>query len=154
MRTHAIINYPKVAPEPYRLLGQIRAWLDGASVDQTLRSLLEVRVSQINGCALCLDIHTGEARERGVPQQLLDVLSAWREAPLLFTDAQRAALAWAEAVTRVPEGAPPPELVEAMRPHFTDEQIVALSWAVIAMNAWNRLAVSFGYSPRPRREAR
>jgi len=150
MPLNARINYTKVAPAPYRLLGDIKRWLDQADLDQRLRSLLEVRVSQINGCALCLDIHMREARELGVTQQQLDVLTAWREAPMLFTDAQRAALNWAESVTLMPERGAHDAAFEPLRAHFTEAQIVALSWAIIAMNSWNRLAVGFGFNPRPR----
>lgn len=146
----ARVNYPKVAPEPYRLLGQIKQWLDEADIDQPLRHMLDVRVSQLNGCALCLDIHAREALGSGVTQQQLNVLSAWSEAPLLFTDAQQAALAWAETLTLQAQRGVHDADFEPLRQHFSESQIVALTWAVIAMNSWNRLAVGFGMNPRPR----
>lgn len=148
--SNARLNYPKIAPEPFSSLREVRVWLDGAEVDQRLRSLLEMRVSQINGCAFCLDIHAREARERGVTQQQLDVLSAWREAPLLFTDAERAALEWAECVTRIERDGVPQERFDTLAAHFGESQITALTWAIVAMNSWNRLAVAFFMNPRPR----
>lgn len=151
--SHARLNYPKIAPEPFNSLRTIREWLDAAEIDQRVRSLIEFRVSQINGCAFCLDIHAREARERGVSQQTLDVVSAWRETPLLFSDAERAALQWAESVTRIEMHAAPTEHYESLRSHFSDAQIVALTWAIVAMNAWNRLAVAFFMNPRPRADS-
>ncbi len=150
---NARINYTKTAPEPYRLMGETKKWLDDADLDQRLRSLLEVRISQINGCALCLDIHAREARDLGVPQQTLDVLPAWREAPMVFTDRERAALEWAETVTLIAANGAHDEDFEPLREHFSEDQIVALTWAIIAMNSWNRLAVGFGFNPRPRKDA-
>jgi AhpD family alkylhydroperoxidase len=147
---NARINYTKVAPEPYRLQSEIKKWLDSADIDQRLRHILDVRVSQINGCALCLDIHAREARESGVTQQILDVLPAWREAPMLFTDAERAALDWAETLTLMPERGAHDSQFNPLREHYTESQIVALTWAILAMNTWNRLAVGFGFNPRPR----
>lgn len=150
----ARLNYPKIAPEPYAALRAIHAWLDTSDLDQRLRSLLEMRVSQFNGCAFCLDIHAREARSRGVTQQTLDVLSAWREAPLLFTDAERAALEWAESVTSIERDGAPQRLFDALASHYSESQIAALTWAVVAMNSWNRLAVAFFMNPRPHAEDR
>lgn len=149
----ARINYTKVAPEPYRLLVEIRKWLDASGLDARLRALLEVRVSQINGCGLCLDIHSTEARGHGVTQQQLDCLTAWRESPMVFSDLERAALEWAESITMIADRGADDEDFGELRAHLTDEQMVALTWAVIAMNSWNRLAVGFGFNPRPRKRA-
>ncbi|MBX3351396.1 MAG: carboxymuconolactone decarboxylase family protein [Phycisphaeraceae bacterium] len=149
---HARMNYPKVAPEPFASLRAINAWLDAADIDPRLRSLIEMRVSQMNGCAFCLDIHAREARDRGVPQQVLDVLPAWKEAPLLFSDAERAALEWAESVTRIESGGVPQDHFDALSARFSESQIAAMTWAVIAMNSWNRLAVAFFMNPRPRHD--
>ena len=151
--SNARLNYPKTAPEPYRLLGEIKQWLDNAEIDQRLRGLLDVRISQLNGCAFCLDIHTREAIEHGVTRQQLDVLTAWHEAPMLFSDAERAALEWAEAMTLLPEVGAPDATFETLREHFSEAQIVTLTWAIVAMNSWNRLAVGFGVNPRPRKDA-
>ena len=148
---NARINYTKVAPDPYRLQSQIKQWLESADIDQRLRHLLDVRVSQINGCALCLDIHAREARESGVTQQVLDVLPAWREAPMLFSDAERAALDWAESLTLIADRGAHDEEFNPLLEHFTEAQIVALTWVILAMNTWNRLAVGFGFNPRPRK---
>ncbi len=148
---NARINYTKVTPEPFQHLVEIKKWLDAADIDQRLRSLLDVRISQINGCAFCLDIHGREAREHGVTQQQLDVLTAWRESPELFTDLDRAALEWAESITLLPERGARDEDFDPLREHLSDEQIATLTWAIVAMNSWNRLAVGFGFTPRPRK---
>lgn len=147
----ARINYTKVAPEPYRMLLEVRKWLDASGLDLRLRALLEVRISQINGCGLCVDIHSQEARQHGVPQQHLDCLPAWRECPLVYSDLERAALEWAESITLLADRGADDEDFGEIRGHLTDEQLVALTWAIVAMNSWNRLALAFGFNPRPRR---
>jgi AhpD family alkylhydroperoxidase len=149
--SNARINYTKVTPDPYKHLVEIKKWLDAANIDQRLRSLLDVRISQINGCAFCLDIHAREARQHGVTQQQLDVMTAWRESPELFSELERAALEWAESITLIADRGAHDEDFDPLREHLSDEQIAALTWAIVAMNSWNRLAVSFGFTPRPRK---
>ena len=120
-----------------------------ASVDAKLRALLEIRVSQINGCVYCVDLHTQQAREAGETQQRLDCLPVWRERPF-FDPAEKAALDWAEAVTRLPDSGAPDALFSALQQHYSDAQIVDLTLIVAQMNAWNRLAVSFSHVPEAR----
>ena len=117
-----------------------------ASIDARLRALVELRVSQINGCAYCVDLHSTEARAAGETQQRLDCLTVWEEVPF-FSEAEKAALAWTEAVTLISETGAPEPLYEALKAHYSDQQIVDLTLIIAQMNAWNRLAISFRHLP-------
>ena len=116
------------------------------SIDAGLRALVELRVSQINGCAYCVALHSDEARQVGETQQRLDCLTVWREVAF-FTDAEKAALGWAEAVTKVTEAGVPEPLFRTLSEHFSQEQVVDLTLIIAQMNAWNRVAISFGHVP-------
>ena len=122
---------------------------DMPSVDSKLRAVIELRVSQINGCAYCVDLHTQEARAAGETQQRLDCLTVWREVAF-FDDAEMAALAWAEAITLISETGAPQAIYSALAPHFSEHQIVDLTLIIAQMNAWNRLAIGFGHRPAAR----
>lgn len=124
---------------------------DITSIDEKLCALVELRVSQINGCVYCVDLHTMQARAAGETQQRLDCLPVWRECPF-FDDHECAAFAWAEAVTLISEDGAPQALFENLKTHFSDEQIVDLTLIIAQMNAWNRLAISFGHVPEVRNE--
>ncbi|WP_299722276.1 carboxymuconolactone decarboxylase family protein [uncultured Tateyamaria sp.] len=124
---------------------------DMPSIDRKLRAVIELRVSQINGCAYCVDLHTHEARQAGETRQRLDCLTVWREVPF-FDATERAALDWAEAVTLIADKGAPPRLFDALSAHFSEQQIVDLTLIVAQMNAWNRLAISFGHKPEARDE--
>src|SRR3546814_21161729 len=113
--------------------------LDG--VDKPLMELVKIRVSQINGCAYCLDMHTKDARALGETEQRIYALSAWRETPF-FTDRERAALAWAEANTLLPQGVSP-QLFEAVREYFSEAQLANLNLAIAPIQAWNPFGGSF-----------
>jgi len=141
---NARMNYGKVAPEPPE--ADVRAGGVPPRVRARTRLLerVKTRVSQINGCAFCLDMHTQDARAAGETEQRLYLLSAWREAPF-YSDRERAALAWAEALTRL-DGVPD-EVYEDVRGHFTEKELVDLTYAVVAINGWNRLAISFRAVP-------
>lgn len=119
------------------------------SIDEKLRAVIELRVSQINGCVYCVDLHTTQARAAGENQRRLDCLPVWQECSF-FDQRERAALAWAEAVTLLPEGGAPINLFNDLKADFTDTEIVDLTLIIAQMNAWNRLAVSFGHLPDPR----
>lgn len=123
-----------------------RAKRDMTSIPIGLRALIELRVSQINGCAYCVDTHVAEARAAGESQRRLDNLVTWPEAPF-FDAAEKAALAWAEAVTLITKTGAPEGLLDALRPHYSDVEIVDLTLIIAQMNAWNRLAISFGHGP-------
>jgi uncharacterized peroxidase-related enzyme len=119
------------------------------SIDSQLRAMVEVRVSQINGCVYCVDLHANQARDAGETQQRLDCLAVWRECPF-FEDSERSALAWAEAVTLLPETTAPDDLYDGLKAHFSERQIVDLTLIISLMNAWNRLAVGFRHLPDAR----
>lgn len=140
------IAYGKVSPEGVAILGTLENYLKGCGLDPGLLELVKLRSSQINGCAFCIDMHTKDARSRGESEQRLYALSAWRETPF-YTVRERAALEWAEAVTKVSDHQVPDELYELVKPHFTEKELVDLTLAVIAINAWNRLAISFRTTP-------
>ena len=116
--------------------------LIAASLDPTLAELVKIRSSQINGCANCLNMHTVFARERGETEQRIYLLSAWREAPC-YTDKERAALAWTDALTRISEGHTHESAYEALKTHFTEEEQVKLTLLINVINGWNRLAIGF-----------
>ena len=119
-----------------------------ASLDPTLASLVEIRASQINGCANCINLHTTMARERGETEQRLHLVVAWREAPC-FSERERAALAWTEALTRLSEGRAFEAAYETLKDHFDPEEQVKLTMAINIINGWNRLSVGFGYWIEP-----
>jgi len=119
------------------------------SIDNKLRALVELRVSQINGCVYCVDVHASQAMAEGETQQRLDCLAVWRECPF-FDESERAALAWAEAVTLLPETNAPDDLYDSLKEHFSEQQIVDLTFIISLMNAWNRLAVGFRHLPDAR----
>ena len=127
---------------------QMKSWM-GTSIaiagglEPSLVSLVEVRASQINGCANCINMHTTQARERGETEQRLYLLSAWREAPC-YTDRERAALGWTEAMTRLSEGHALDRVSATLKEHFTEEEQVKLTLMINVINGWNRLAVGFG----------
>ena len=135
------IDYKQVAPEAYKAMLGIETYVRGSGLEHSLLELVKTRVSQINGCAHCLDMHTKEARAAGETEQRLYGLSAWREAPY-YSERERAALAWTEAVTRI-NGDVDDTTYQAARAHFNDKEIVDLTLAVIAINSWNRLAIPF-----------
>ena len=128
-----------------------KAKADMPSIDKKLRAVVELRVSQINGCAYCVDLHTTEARRAGETTQRLDCLTVWREVTF-FDDAEKAALEWTEAITTVATNGAPEHLYNALTEHFSEEEVVDLTLIIAQMNAWNRLAISFGHGPDVRGE--
>src|SRR5215831_7122385 len=116
-----------------------------AKLEPSLFELIKIRASQINGCAYCIDMHTKDARAAGETEQRIYALNAWRETPF-FSDRERAALAWTEAVTRIGGGVPDDLYAEA-RGQSSEKELVDLTWAVAAINAWNRVAISFRSVP-------
>ena len=137
------LNWFEVAPDGAKaLLGIHHYILDRTALPEELIHLVFLRVSQINGCAHCLDMHTKEARASGETEQRLHVLAAWRDAPF-YSGRERAALAWAEALTQISTHAISDELFAEARDHFGEKGLVDLTLAIIAINGWNRLAVPF-----------
>ncbi len=141
------IDYRRVAPGVTEAMRALERYVRESGLEPTLLELVKVRASQINGCAYCLDMHTKDARARGESEQRLYALSAWREAPF-YTDRERAALAWTEALTLVAVDHVPDAVYEEARRHFTEKELVDLTVAVVAINGWNRLAIALR-SPVP-----
>lgn len=136
------INYRELLPDAAKaMLGVERVAISGLD-DPRLLALIKIRASQINGCAYCVRLHAAEARGHGETNERLDMVAVWREANC-FGRAERAALAWCEALTLLPDSGAPDELFDALARHFTSQQIAALTVAIVAINGWNRLNVAF-----------
>lgn len=140
------IDYFSTKPDFITELRAITKTQEQFGLDAKLRALVETRVSQINGCAYCTDLHSREARQRGERQQRLDSLPVWRESPF-FTVRERAALAWAESVTRIAETHAGVAEYQGLTQHFSETEIVELSLSVSLANFWNRIAVGFRKMP-------
>jgi AhpD family alkylhydroperoxidase len=140
------LDAAKLAPEPQHAMYALGKYLAKCGLEANLLELVKTRASQINGCAFCLDMHTKDARAAGETEQRLYTLSAWRETPF-FSDRERAALAWTEAVTQISHGGVSEELFAEARKQFSEKELVDLTWAVAAINAWNRIAISFHMVP-------
>jgi AhpD family alkylhydroperoxidase len=147
MTVETRLDYTKLAQEPVKAMHALGAYLARCGLEKRLLELVRIRVSQINGCAFCLDMHTKDSRAEGDTEQRIYLLNAWawRETPF-FTNRERAALAWAEAVTFISDGVPDPVYSEA-REHFTEKELADLTWAVVAINGWNRVAISLRCVP-------
>ena len=136
----------RLAPDGRQAMAGLQAYVNRSGIESTLLELVKIRASQINGCAFCLAMHVRDARAQGEREARLDLLPAWREAPL-YTARERAALAWAEAVTLITDGHVPDAVYEAARREFGDKELVDLTYAVVAINGWNRLAIAFRKPP-------
>jgi AhpD family alkylhydroperoxidase len=140
------IHYSKVSPGAYHAMLGLEKYLRECGLEEKLLNLIKLRASQINGCAYCLDMHWKDLRALGENEQRLYSLDAWRESPY-YTDRERAALAWTEAVTLVAQTHVPDEVYEQARKEFDEKQLADLTLAVAAINAWNRLAISARTTP-------
>lgn len=129
-------------PAAYDAVLGLERYMRRSGMDERLYELVKIRASQLNGCAFCLDMHNRDARAAGEDQRRLDVLSAWREAPSLFTDKERAALAFTEAVTLIARGGVPDDVWDEAARQFDKAEVVHLLMAVATINVWNRLAVT------------
>jgi AhpD family alkylhydroperoxidase len=136
------VNFYEKGFKAIRPLFSIGAYLSKSPIEQSLLDLVSFRVSEINGCAYCLDMHSKDLRALGETEQRLYMLDAWREAPL-YTDRERAALAWAEAVTKLEKKNVPDDVYEQAQSQFSDAELVDLTMAVIGINSWNRLNIAF-----------
>ena len=136
------MNFYQAAPDTIKALTALEAQVQSSGLEQSLIELVKTRASQINGCAYCIDMHTADARKHGETEQRLYLLNAWRESPL-YTDRERAALAWTEALTLIAETHAPDDLYEAMRAQFSESEAVNLTVLIGAINAWNRVAIGF-----------
>ena len=140
------IRYPRVAPGAVHAMNGLGNYVKSAGLEPSLLDLVKLRASQINGCAYCVDMHWKDARAAGETEQRLYGVSVWRESPY-YTERERAALAWAEALTRIAEDEISDELYEETRKHFDEKALVDLSLAIVEINGWNRLAKTFRTVP-------
>ncbi len=140
------INVAEAGQGALKAMLGLSAHLAKSGLEKALLALVDFRVSQINGCAYCLDMHSKDLRAAGETEQRLYLLDAWRESPF-YTDRERAALAWAEAVTLVTDGHVPDEVYEQARTQFGEEELANLTLAVVAINGWNRLNIAFRTEP-------
>lgn len=136
------LDWAKTSPEALKAMMAVQGFTDKSSLDHKLIELIKIRASQINGCAYCLDMHTKDAIAIGESEQRLHVVAAWREAPF-YSEQERAALAWCESLTEISSKGAPEKLFKDLQKHFTNEQIVELTLAIVVINGWNRLAVGF-----------
>jgi AhpD family alkylhydroperoxidase len=137
----ARFNFMKAAPEAYAAMLGLEKYLHECGLERPLLLLVKLRASQINGCAYCLDMHWKDLRASGETEQRMYSLDAWRECPY-YTERERAALAWAEALTQIAKDHAPDAVYEEVRAHFNEKEICDLSLAVATINAWNRLVIS------------
>jgi AhpD family alkylhydroperoxidase len=154
----ARLDVQKIAPGAVQALLGVETYVRKAwHGEPLLLELIKMRASQINGCAYCIDMHSKDARAEGESEQRLYALSAWRETPF-FTDRERAALAWTEAITLISQEHAPDRIYNDVRQHFTDQELVDLTMAIVAINGWNRMAIGFRalageYQPPVRKHA-
>jgi len=140
------INYAKAAPGVYEAMDALDQYLARCGLERALLYLVQLRASQINGCAYCLDMHWKDLRALGATERRLYSLDAWRETPY-YSERERAALAWAEAVTLVAEGQVPQRDYEDVRPYFSEKELSDLTLAIASINAWNRLSIAARLTP-------
>ena len=136
------LNPYQAAPEAIQAMRALDAYVHSSGLEPSLIELVKIRASQINGCAFCLHMHTRDARARGESEERLYLLDAWRESPL-YTEGERAALAWTEAVTLVSQTRVPDAVYEEVRRQFAEDALVKLTLLVATINAWNRTSISF-----------
>lgn len=144
------LNYLRIAPEPYRLLARLNEYLGKSTLGPALVQMIFLRVSQINGCSYCVVAHARELRLLGEPNDRIDGVAGWREAPF-FDARERAALNWAEVLTAVAQTHAPDSDYDGMRHSFAEREVVDLTFAIGLINAWNRIAIGFRQSPDPAR---
>ncbi len=142
------IDYRALQPEIYEAMHGLQERIDGSGLEAGLLEMIRLRASQINGCSFCVNLHTNGARKAGESDARLHMVAAWRHARS-FTARERAALQWCDTSTRLADAQPMGEALAELREHFTDAEIVTLTWAVASINAWNRIAVPLGQKGGP-----
>lgn len=140
------LDFKKISPDTYKAMLRLEKTINASGMEASLLDLVRLRASQINGCAHCIDMHAKDLRVQGENEQRLYLLGAWRESPF-YTDRERAALSWTEAVTLISDSHAPNEVYEEVRKHFTGVELVNLTLAIVAINGWNRLNIAFRTVP-------
>jgi AhpD family alkylhydroperoxidase len=140
------LNFFQSNPDAMKAVAGLEQQIARSGLDKPLVELVRLRASQINGCAYCIDVHTADARKAGETERRLGTVAVWRETPF-FSDRERAALEWTEAVTQVADTHVPDDVWEAVKPHFTPAELVDLTLLVGTINVWNRFAVAFRKLP-------
>lgn len=136
------LNYSEVSPDALKAMLGLEKYVHQSDLESSLIELVKMRASQLNSCAYCIDMHSKDARKAGETEQRLYALSAWHETPF-FSERERAALEWTEALTKLSSTHITDELYDSVKQHFTDEEIVVLTMSIVAINGWNRLGVGF-----------
>lgn len=136
------LDYQKAFPEGMQALLHLSAIINRSGLEASLLELIKIRASQLNGCAYCIDMHTKDARAKGETEQRIYALSAWREVPF-YSERERAALAWTEAITNIQQGHASEEVYAEARLQFSEEELVRLTFAITQINTWNRIAIAF-----------
>ena len=134
------VDYQAIQPQLYQGMRQLQKLIDDVGLEPTLMEMVRLRASQINGCSYCVDLHSKAARAKGVEEDRVHLVSAWREAAC-FTQRERAAFGWCEAVTLLNQTGAPDDVYDELTAVFESDEIVALTWGIAAINAWNRIAV-------------
>ena len=140
------LDFKKASPEAYKAMAAVEGHARRSGLDHGLLELVRTRVSQINGCAYCIDMHTKDARAAGETEQRLYALSAWQDTSF-YTPRERAALAWTEAITNIQHGHATDELYDEVRKQFSEEELVRLTLVITQINAWNRISIAFRVEP-------
>ncbi len=140
------LDFTKVSPGALKSMLDIETYVERTGLERPLLHLIQMRASQINGCAYCLDMHSKNARAEGETEQRLYELDAWRETPF-YSPRERAALAWTEALTRIGETHAPDDVYQEAHAQFSDRELADLTLAIVAINGWNRLAIGFRAEP-------
>lgn len=137
------LNYYEIDQKAVKGMQELERYVKASKIESSLIELVKIRASQINQCAYCTDMHTKDAREAGETEQRIYGLSAWSETPF-YSKREQAALAWAEALTRISENDITDDFFKEIREHFSEQEMVVLTTAIVAINGWNRLAIGFG----------
>lgn len=140
------LNYAQQSPDQFKKFMEFAMSLGDISIDQTIHDLVEIRASQINGCGFCLDMHSKQAKLHGERELRLYHVSIWRESNL-FSPRERAALAWTEVLTRLPEGGVPDDVYARVRAELSEKEISDLTFCIMAINGWNRVSIAFKSEP-------
>lgn len=143
----ARLNLMKAAPKSWNAMLALQDTVNKCGLEQTILELVKLRASQLNGCAFCIAMHTRDALKHGISQERMHLLNAWREAPL-YSEREQAALAWTEALTFITQGHAADAVYEQVRQQFSAEETASLSFAIAAINVWNRLAISARIPPQ------